>query len=165
MATGRRHPRRETPGTLRLHVQLEGAFPPVWRRSEVSSDLGLDDLHDVLQVAFGWQDYHLYRFTTGPEDDPGAAFACTADLREAWDDDPTTPTRDVRIDELLAEPGERLHYQYDHGDNWWLAIEVEDVVEGRIPPGRAKVIEGAGAGPPSVSAHRRPTLLRVGRVL
>jgi hypothetical protein len=133
---------------LRLHVQLEGAFPPVWRRIEVASDLGLDDLHDVLQVVFGWEDRHLYRFTTGPQDDPGAAFACAADLAEAWDDDPAAPTRDVRVDELFAAEGERLHYQYDYGDNWWLAIEVEDVVDGRSPPGRATLLEGAGAGPP-----------------
>jgi hypothetical protein len=77
-------------------VQLEGAFPPVWRRVEAASDLGLDDLHDVLQVVFGWEDYHLHRFTTGPERDPGEAFACTADLAEAFDDDPAVPTWDVR---------------------------------------------------------------------
>ncbi len=145
---GRRHPRREVPATLRLYVQLEGSFPPMWRRVEVASDLGLDDLHDVLQVVFGWQDYHLYRFTTGPEEDAGAAFACTADLAEGYDDERAVPTWDVRIDELLAEPGERLHYQYDYGDNWWLAIEVEDLVDGQIPPGRAMLLEGAGAGPP-----------------
>jgi hypothetical protein len=148
MGTGRRHPRREVPATLRLHVRVEGAFPPVWRRIEVASDLGLDDLHDVLQVVFGWKDRHLYRFTTGPEHEPGAAFACTADLREAWDDDPTLPTWDVRVDELLAEAGERLSYQYDYGDNWWLAIEVEDVVDGHVQPDRATLLEGAGAGPP-----------------
>ncbi len=148
MAPGRRHPRRETPATLRLRVQLEGAFPPVWRRVEVASDLGLDDLHDVLQVLFGWEDHHLHRFTTGPEFEPGTAFACTADLAEAFDDDPSIPTWDVRVDELLAAPGERLHYQYDYGDNWWVAIEVEDVVDGQIPPGRATLVEGAGAGPP-----------------
>ena len=148
LGPGRRHPRRETPATLRLHVQLEGALPPVWRRIEVASDLGLDDLHEVLQVVFGWEDYHLYRFTTGPQDDPGEAFACTADLRGAWDDEPTMPTWDVRVDELLAEVGERLHYQYDYGDNWWVTIEVEDVVDGRVPPGRATLLEGAGAGPP-----------------
>ena len=50
MGDGRRHPRREVPATLRLHVQLAGAFPPVWRRIELASDVGLDDLHDVLQV-------------------------------------------------------------------------------------------------------------------
>ena len=136
------------PATVRLYVKLEGAFPPVWRRIEVASDLGLDDLHAVLQVVFGWEDYHLYRFTTGPQDDPGAAFACTADLAEAWEDDASLPTWDVRVDELLAEPGERLYYQYDYGDNWWLTLEVEDLVDGHVPPGRARLLEGAGAGPP-----------------
>ena len=148
MEPGRRHPRREHPATLRLHVQLEAAFPPVWRRVEVASDLGLDDLHEVLQVLFGWEDYHLYRFTTGPEREPGAAFACSADLREGWVEDPTMPTWDVRLDELLAEVGERLHYQYDYGDNWWLVLEVEDVDDTSVPPGRAALLEGAGAGPP-----------------
>jgi hypothetical protein len=147
MGTGKRHPRRERRATLRLHVQLEGAFPPVWRRIEVASDLGLEDLHDVVQVVFGWEDYHLHRFTTGPQDDPGTAFACTADLAQGWDDDPAMPTWDVRVDELLAEVGERLHYQYDYGDNWWVAIEVEEVADGRVPPGRATLLEGAGAGP------------------
>jgi hypothetical protein len=157
-ATGRRHPRRQSPATLRLHVQLDGAFPPVWRRIEVASDLGLDDLHDVLQAGFGWEDYHLYRFTTGPELDPGDGFACTADLRESFVDDPTMPTWDVRVDELLAEVGERLYYQYDYGDNWWLVIEVEELVDGRLPPGRAALVEGAGAGPPEdcggIDVHR-----------
>jgi hypothetical protein len=146
--TGRRHPRRDTPVTLRLHVQLREAFPPVWRRIEVASDVGLDDLHDVLQVTFGWQDYHLYRFTTGPEHDPGVAFVCAADLAEAFEGDEDLPTWDVRLDELLAEPGERLYYQYDYGDNWWLTLEVEDVVDGRVPPSHAVLVEGAGAGPP-----------------
>lgn len=148
MAPGRRHPRRETAATLRLRVQLDGAFPPVWRRVEVASDVGLGDLHDVLQVLFGWEDYHLHRFTTGPELDPGAVFACTADLAEAFDDeDPSMPTWDVRIDELLAEPGERLHYQYDYGDNWWLTLEVEAIDDGHVP-GRTTLLEGAGASPP-----------------
>ncbi len=148
MGPGRRHPRRATPVVLRLRVQLDGAFPPVWRNIEVASDLGLDDLHDVLQVVFGWEDYHLHRFTTGPQDEPVAAFACTADLAQGFDDDAAVPTWDVRVDELLAEVGERLYYQYDYGDDWWLAIEVEDVDDGPVGSGRARLLEGAGAGPP-----------------
>ena len=148
MEAGGRYPRRESPATLRLHVQLEGGFPPVWRRIEVASDVGLADLHDVLQMLFGWEDYHLHRFTTGPQEEPGAAFACTADLAEGWDDDSSLPTWDVRLDELLAQVGERLHYQYDYGDNWWLTLEVEDLDDGRVPPGRVRLLEGAGAGPP-----------------
>ena len=39
----------------------------------------------------------------------GAAFACTADLAEGVDDELAVPTGDVRVGELLAAPGERLH--------------------------------------------------------
>lgn len=120
----------------------------MWRRIDVAFDLGLDELHSVLQVVFGWEDYHLYRFTTGPQNDPGAAFVCTADLAEGFDDDLAMPTWDVRVDELLAEPGERLHYQYDYGDGWQVSLAVEDIVDGRVPPGRATLVEGDGAGPP-----------------
>lgn len=148
LGPGRRHPRRETAATLRLYVQLEGSFPPVWRRIEIASDLGLDELHDVLQVVFGWEDYHLHRFTTGSERDAGTAFACTADLAEAFEDDPSLPTWDVRVDELLGAAGEQLHYQYDYGDNWCVSLEVEDTIEGSVPAGRAMLLEGAGAGPP-----------------
>lgn len=148
MDFGLRHGRRDVPVTLLLHVELCEAVPPVWRRVEVASDLGLEDLHDVLQVAFGWEDYHLYRFTTGPQEDPGSAFACAADLAEAWDDDPAVPMWDVRVDELLGEAGDRLFYQYDYGDNWWLAIQVEQVIDERVPPGRAVLVDGAGPGPP-----------------
>jgi hypothetical protein len=144
----RRHSRRDDAGTLRLRVDLEAAIPAVWRRIEVASDLGLDDLHDVLQAVFGWEDRDLYRFTTGPEQDPGAEFVCGADLRGRWEDDPTLPTWNVRIDELLAEAGDQLYYQYDHGDNWWHVIEVEEVIAGRVPRGGAVLREGEGAGPP-----------------
>jgi hypothetical protein len=139
---GRRHPRRDEPATLRLHVALEETFPPVWRRLEVASDLGLDDLHDVLQVAYGWEDRHLYRFTTGPQLRPGDAFVSPDDLRESEPDDEGAPAWQVRIDELLGVPGDRLYYQYDYGDNWWLTIELEEVETGRVPPDRAHCLDG-----------------------
>ena len=149
VSDGRRHQRLAEPATLRLHVRLDEVFPPVWRRIEVASDLGLDDLHEVLQVVFDWEDAHLHRFTTGPQLDPGQAFVAGFDLLETWDDeDGGTPEWQVRLDELLAAPGERLHYQYDYGDNWWLTLELEDTDPDGVPAGRAVCIEGAGAPPP-----------------
>ena len=149
MSDGRRQQRLAEPVTLRLHVRLDEVFPPVWRRIEVASDLGLDDLHEVLQVVFDWEDAHLHRFTTGPQLDPGQAFVAGFDLLEVWDDEePGTPEWEVRVDELLTAPGERLHYQYDYGDNWWLTLELEDVAPDGVPAGRAVCLEGAGAAPP-----------------
>ncbi|WP_414019777.1 IS1096 element passenger TnpR family protein [Mycobacteroides abscessus] len=41
---------------FRVRVDLMYAKPPIWRRLVLPGDLVLDELHDVLQVAMGWQD-------------------------------------------------------------------------------------------------------------
>ena len=48
----------------RVKVSLYGAKPPVWRRLELPSAMPLNLVHAVLQVAFGWHDYHLHAFET-----------------------------------------------------------------------------------------------------
>jgi hypothetical protein len=35
--------------------------PPIWRRIQVP-DCTLGDLHVILQVVMGWEDYHLHQF-------------------------------------------------------------------------------------------------------
>ncbi|MCI0336789.1 MAG: plasmid pRiA4b ORF-3 family protein [Acidobacteria bacterium] len=34
----------------------------IWRRFLIRSDSTLTDLHNTLQIAFGWCDFHLHRF-------------------------------------------------------------------------------------------------------
>jgi hypothetical protein len=48
----------------KIKVSLRGSRPPIWRRLEVPSGITLRRLHDVIQAAFGWQDYHLWVFDT-----------------------------------------------------------------------------------------------------
>ncbi|MET9339040.1 plasmid pRiA4b ORF-3 family protein [Nonomuraea sp. NPDC003804] len=50
-----------TVGTVhQLKVTLRGVRPPVWRRVHVPSTATLDQLHEVIQVAFGWEQHHLH---------------------------------------------------------------------------------------------------------
>lgn len=46
-----------------LRVVLRGISPLIWRGLLLRGDATLADLHDVLQIAFGWEDYHLHRFS------------------------------------------------------------------------------------------------------
>lgn len=46
----------EEPQALTVRVDIDETRPPVWRRLVLRGDLLLDELHAVLQAAFGWQD-------------------------------------------------------------------------------------------------------------
>ncbi|MEO7206597.1 MAG: plasmid pRiA4b ORF-3 family protein [Steroidobacteraceae bacterium] len=45
-----------------LRAVLRGISPLIWRRLLVRSDSSLAQLHETLQMAFGWEDVHLNRF-------------------------------------------------------------------------------------------------------
>ncbi len=46
-------------------MTLLGIKPPVWRRIVVYASTPLDRLHEHIQAAFGWWNYHLYEFEIG----------------------------------------------------------------------------------------------------
>src|SRR5512135_605841 len=50
------------PPVYQLHVWIRRISPMIWRRLLVRNESTLADLHDVLQIAFGWSDFHLHRF-------------------------------------------------------------------------------------------------------
>ena len=139
-------PRRDEPATYRLRVALDDTDPAVWRRVDVPSDLSLDRMHHVVQAAMGWGDYHLHAFLVGPDDrDPDvAAFVTDLDVEEGEDAEDGIHERDVRLDEVLAEPGQRLFYEYDFGDGWEHTLTLEAV----LPPGPAGCSAGERACPP-----------------
>ena len=45
-----------------LRIWIRRISPHIWRRLLVRSDSTIAELHDILQIAFGWADDHLHRF-------------------------------------------------------------------------------------------------------
>ena len=48
-----------------IKVTLRYTRPPIWRRLLVPAGLTLDGLHDVLQLAMGWDGSHMHDFRIG----------------------------------------------------------------------------------------------------
>lgn len=148
----RRRPRQHDEHTYRVRVDVVGAKPPIWRRLELSSHVLLDDLHVILQTSFGWWDYHLHRFSSGGGvwGDPDAeTYLCSFDVDEG--EEPGIPESEVRVDEVLVDPGDVLHYVYDYGDNWELSIRLEEV-SSRAPSALPAICTtGRRSGPPEDS--------------
>src|SRR6266404_389914 len=55
----------DNPPLYRLKIKLKGSKPPIWRRVVVRSDMRLNRLHTVIQVAMGWTNSHLHQFIVG----------------------------------------------------------------------------------------------------
>jgi Plasmid pRiA4b ORF-3-like protein len=47
---------------MQLKVRLLGISPMIWRRVLVEASTSLEELHGMLQVAMGWEGFHLYQF-------------------------------------------------------------------------------------------------------
>ena len=105
-----------------LKVTLLGT--KIWRRLLVPADMTLAQLHDVLQVAMGWQDGHLHEFSArgrhfGPPNPEDRFMAM----------DPIEDERRVRVSSVLGRTGAKAVYTYDFGDGWEHSI----VLEKRLP--------------------------------
>ena len=57
--------RRRSASVYQLKITLKGTKPPVWRRVLVDGSATLDQVHEVIQAAFGWWNYHLHEFEVG----------------------------------------------------------------------------------------------------
>ncbi|OBH00926.1 hypothetical protein A5698_08380 [Mycobacterium sp. E136] len=146
-----RRPPRADLAIYRVRVDLDEAQPPIWRRLDMRSDVTLDVVHQVLQAVFGWAGYHLHRFSLGgrPFDRDSQVFLCTydADNPEFGDYDGPEASQ-VRLDETLHDPGDRLHYLYDYGDNWELTMQLEQVMTALDDSPTAALVDGRRAAPP-----------------
>ena len=50
---------------FRIKIELKDSEPLVWRILEVPSNICLERFSEVVEVAMGWDGYHLHRFIKG----------------------------------------------------------------------------------------------------
>src|SRR6266404_5503517 len=97
-----------------LHLLLLRINPPIWRRLHVRSNSSIATLHDLLQIAFDWSDFHLHRFVIRGKEYGVNRMGCTTF---------TTDARKVLLSQFRFRVNERFLYEYDFGDLWQHQIE------------------------------------------
>lgn len=148
--TASRAPTSPLVDVFHLEASIDGADPPITRQLEIPSKVTLEQLHHLLQRAFGWLDYHLYRFARGSSIWGGEGvqlYLCDFDLAEAeLDEPPGTPLRRTRLDTVFHTLGDEVRYLYDYGDHWELTLTL--IGHERGSGTRAAVTGGQGIAPP-----------------
>lgn len=123
-----------------LRVTLEGSEPPIWRRIQLAGDTTLARLHQILQIAMGWEDDHLHEFSAG-----GRSFGAGDPMRAAPGE------RNARLRRVAPSVGDTLYYEYDFGDDWRHEIVVEEILPPKPRVRYPRCTEAERACPPEDS--------------
>ncbi|WP_022888597.1 plasmid pRiA4b ORF-3 family protein [Agromyces italicus] len=156
---------------FRLRISLVESEPEIWRTLDVDGRLTLDELHDAIQIAFGWHDVHLHEFgerepwptarrlpTIGR---PQRRWLPAEQLDEAAHGAEHLDHHEELLDESAADVASvfdlmnaPLYYWYDFGDDWWHRIDLiererSDAPDASQPPWRRRVelVRGERRGP------------------
>ncbi len=102
----------------RLSITLQDSQPAVRRQLNVPEECDFVLLHDVIQLAMGWENYHPFMFFVGPRrlTEAEAAEDLAAENGEA-----------ITLGSLGLNVGDSFLYQYDFVDDWGHLIVVEAV--------------------------------------
>ena len=101
-----------------LKVSLSGFRPQIWRRIRLPVTATLADLHQVIQVLFGWDGDHLHVFRVGKKhySDP------LMGLDEARNEET------ILIRDATARDAGKISYTYDLGACWEHEITLEQTL-------------------------------------
>jgi hypothetical protein len=133
------HTATPPPEVYQLHVWLREISPMIWRRLLIRSDSTIADLHYTLQMAMGWEGYHLHQFVIR-----GKRYGVAQPGGMWFPDDPTQ----VRLADLRLRLRERFLYEYDFGDLWQHEIRVEKKLSVQPKRHYPTCIGGQRAAPP-----------------
>jgi hypothetical protein len=130
-----RKPKAAKAMVFQLKITLNGAKPPIWRRVQ-TKDCTLARLHDVIQLAMGWQFCHLHTFEIG-----GESYSTHPEME-------CIPATRVKLSQLAEEGVDKFAYVYDMGDNWEHGITIEKTLPAEAGVRYPRCIAGKRACPP-----------------
>lgn len=124
-------------------IQLKNITkPPVWRKLLVPDKFTFHKLHEVIQLSFGWENFHLYMFNPkGYGSRPVIAIPSPDD----WDK-PEMNAKSTKLNQVFASEKQSYTYIYDFGDDW-----IHHIVLEKILPDEMKhpvCLAGKGTCPP-----------------
>jgi hypothetical protein len=136
-----------------LEVRLNLASKDCIRRLRVPASISFMQLHELLQKAFEWHNYHLFYFgilkkdKKGYRTDPVVELVTEIEQREECGSNTRTkPMTGVKLSDYLPEY-KKILYVYDYGDDWRSIVSVVNVIdncEEELPI----LLSGEGDSPP-----------------
>ncbi|MBI9066993.1 MAG: plasmid pRiA4b ORF-3 family protein [Salinivirgaceae bacterium] len=130
--------------TFQFKIQIKGITqPPVWRKISMPAKCNFYDLHLAIQVAFGWENYHLFQFSPRGY---GSKPVILIPHEDDCDFGESLSVEDIKLSYIFKTEKQKFTYIYDFGDDWVHTIVLEKILpELSLYP---KLLAGKGHCPP-----------------
>src|ERR1700722_15989295 len=96
--------------TYIFKVWIKGS-PKVYRTLEFHAGQTLEDLHEMIQGVFNFENDHLYRFFLGSDPRKAEFIECEDAHRHA-------------LSSLQLRKGGKMIYLFDFGDRWYFQVKL-----------------------------------------
>lgn len=108
---------------LKIKINLEEMPYPVSRKLLVPEDVNMRQLHLLIQVAMGWENYHMWQFSDAKWKSR-ITVSLPMDDDFGFDEEKALIAHTVKLKETFFEQNgsKPFWYWYDFGDDWWHKI-------------------------------------------
>lgn len=133
---------------MQFKVSLKYIQPLIWRRIQVPASYTFYDLHSAIQDMFNWGDYHLNQFRPKVSVTGKPVYIGIPDSDPFPEDVEDIPGWEVPLTDYFRQPKDVVEYEYDFGDSWLHAIELEKILPREPKVKYPRCIDGRRNGPP-----------------
>jgi len=135
---------------LDLNIRLDLNGRDAVRKLRVPETISFNELHNLLQTAFGWKSRHLHSFGFFKEWIKKYGAAPDVELfsdKGSFENNPNASSTDGRTLADFVPEFNKILYIYDFGDYWCHYIDIENIIDGcedKLP----LLLSGTGDSPP-----------------
>ena len=107
---------------FQFKITMLGIRPLIWRRFRVHNDISFRQLHNIVQIVMGWENYHLFSFSLG--------WNRFVQSEMALED----KSASHRLNEFIQRENTIMGYEYDFGDCWQHELVLEKILTASRKP-------------------------------
>ena len=101
-------------------------MPLIWRQILVNKDTTFFELHHIIQIVMGWDNYHMFEFNLegyriGQVDED--------EKSNGYGSDQLLDSTTVKLNDVITHQKDIINYLYDFGDGWRHQIKVEKLYD------------------------------------
>lgn len=124
---------------FQFKITLKGSTPRIFRTIQVEDNRTFYEFHHIIQISMGWLNYHLFQFKSK---DYSISDPSMVDYKEILD------SKDIRLNQIITEEGDKIEYEYDFGDGWIHTIRLEKVLPIKLHQEYPVCVRGKRSCPP-----------------